>query len=307
MVLATVQRRWVGGRWKPWFAASALLLATLAPMSLPAIVLRPTWALGLRFPRMLDWEEARSLADVIREEGLDNRLTYVYNHSFGPALAVFTPLTLEKGHWVEVQPRPDPADWVSAGEKTYVMPVPPEDPVLRGLEEAGLLHIHGGTERSAVLTLSRPADPNAPAFPLSEAVAGEARWLAEHALNNVLEPVGEILSKEGIASRRARLLEQRIHAGRIAVATVVLAYALEADHPETAEAVRRAVRGFSSIAAFLSDEWSIDFIDAERHETLRENFRKLGDAISGLGRSLVPSTTLMDALEELFDDYFWAA
>jgi hypothetical protein len=307
IVLANVRRGWVGVRWRPGFAAVAVLLATVAPMSLPAVALRPAWAIGLRYPRMMEWDEARSLAGVIREEGLEDRLTYVYNHSFGPALAVFTPLTLEKGHWVEVQPRPDPVDWVSAREKTYVMPVPPEDRFVRALEDAGLLEIHGGTGRSSVLTLARAADPEAPGVPLSWTVAEEARWLAEHAENNVLDPVREVLSRDGLTRRRARLKEQRIHAGRVAVATLVLAYALEADHPETAETVRGSVRGFSSIAAFLSDEWSIDFIDPQRHQILKENFGKLAEAVDGLGPSLVPSPALMDALEALFDAYFWAA
>ena len=116
-----------------------------------------------------------------------------------------------------------------------------------------------------------------------------------------------MLSKDGLTRRRARLKEQRIHAGRVALATLVLAYALEADHPETAETVRGSVRGFSSIAAFLSDEWSIDFIDPQRHQLLKENFGKLAEAVDGLGPSLVPSPALMDALEALFDAYFWAA
>jgi hypothetical protein len=307
IVLANVRHRWVGPRWRPRFAGALLILATAAPMSLPGLALRSTWAMGLRFPRMMEWDVARTLAGIIREEGLEDRLTYVYNHSFGPALAVFTPLTLEKGHWVEVQPRPDPVDWISAGEKTYVMPVPPADPVLRALEEAGLLRIHGGTPRSAVLTLPRAADTEALGFPLSRLVAEESRWLADHARNNVLEPVRDVLSREGIADRRAFLMGQRIHAGRVAVATLVLAYALEAHHPETAVTVRRCVRGFSSIAAFLSDEWSINFIDPQRHETLRENFGKLADAAEGLGSSVIPSPHLMEVLEELFDEYFWAA
>jgi len=307
IVLAHVRRGWVGPRWRSWFAGGLLVLATVAPMSLPALALRTSWAMGLRYPRMMEWDEARALAGIIREEGLEDRLTYVYNHSFGPALAVFTPLTLEKGHWVEVQPRPDPVDWVSAGEKTYVMPVPPTDPVLLALEEAGMVTIYGGTGRSAVLTLPRAGDPRSLGFPLSETVAEESRWLAEHARNNVLEPVGEVLSREGIAHRRAYLMEQRIHAGRVAVATLVLAYALEEEDPEMAGTVRRCVRGFSSIAAFLSDEWSINFIDPLRHETLRENFGKLGDAAEALGSSAVPSPRLMEVLEELFDAYFWAA
>ena len=70
---------------------------------------------------------------------------------------------------------------------------------------------------------------------------------------------------------------------------------------------RRCVRGFSSHAAFLSDEWSINFIDPPRHETLRESFGKLGDAADGLGPSVIPSPRLMEVLEQLFDEYFWAA
>lgn len=307
MVLVTVQNRWIRARWRPWFAVAALAVATLAPMSLPAVALRPAWALGLRYPRMMEWDEARKLATVLAENGLENRLTYVYNHSFGPALAVFTPITLEKGHWVEVQPRPDPVNWVSAGEKAYVMPVPPGDIVLRRLEESGLLRIHGGTEKSSVLTLPGPGELEPAALAVSGIVTEESLWLADHAVNNTMDPVREALSKEGLANRRARLLEQRIHAGRVAVATLVLAYALEVSHPEAAGDARGAVRGFSSIAAFLSDEWSMDFIDAQRHETLRENFRELANLARELGRTLVPSPALSRVLEELFDEYFWAA
>lgn len=136
----------------------APVAATVAPMSLPSLALRSTWVLGLSFPRMMDWEEARTLAEVVGENQLDGRLVYVYNHSFAPALAVFTPITVERGHWVEVQPRPDPSDWVSAGVKAYVMPLPPGDAMLRELEQDGLLTIHGGSEKSSVMTLTRAGD-----------------------------------------------------------------------------------------------------------------------------------------------------
>jgi hypothetical protein len=131
--------------------------------------------------------------------------------------------------------------------------------------------------------------------------------MADHAVNNTLEPIMEVLSAEGITVRRTRLLEQRIHAGRIAVAHLILAYALETDHPERAEEARREVRGFCSIAAFLSDEWSLDFIDDERHEKLRENFRKLGHQAGKLGLTHLPSPTFDEILDKLFDEYFWAA
>lgn len=60
VALATVQKRWVGPRWRPWFAVGVLVVSIVAPLSLSAAMLRPAWVLGLRFPRHLEWDEARS-------------------------------------------------------------------------------------------------------------------------------------------------------------------------------------------------------------------------------------------------------
>ena len=42
-------------------------------------------------------------------------------------------MTFERGHWVEVQPRPNPANDLPAGGKTYVMPLAPDDLLLARL------------------------------------------------------------------------------------------------------------------------------------------------------------------------------
>jgi hypothetical protein len=292
---------------RPIAVAAIVAVATLFPLSIPGFLPEATWAVGLRYPRMIEWEEAKRLAAIIQRDGLDRRLVYVYNHSFSPALAVYAPMSFERGHWVEVQPRPNPANGLSAGIKTYVLPVPPDDPVLRMYEGEGLLKVHGGTSKSSVLTLTRPGDLPRVAKIVAETASRDALWLADHAVNNRLEPIGDLFSPDAIAARRAQRLEQRTHAGRIAVAAVVYAYALEPQHPEQARGSRDSVRAYSSIAAFLSDEWSLDFVNEQRHDRLRANFRRFGIAVGKLGQHVVPFEELSQATDALFDDYFWAA
>ena len=66
------------------------------------------------------------------------------------------PIQLEKGHWVEVQPRHDPADDLSAGVKAYVLPLPADDVDLDELQRRGWLSVHGGAVGSTVVTLTSP-------------------------------------------------------------------------------------------------------------------------------------------------------
>jgi hypothetical protein len=289
------------------FATAIFLIAALVPLSLPGWLPEVLWVAGVRYPRMLEWEEARGLAEILHRDQLDRRLVYVYNHSFSPALAAYHPMSFERGHWVEVQPRPNPANQLSAGIKAYVMPVPPDDVTLRTFERESLLVIHGGTTKSSVVTLPRPGDLARVAMLISRTVPDDARWLSEHAMNNTLGDVKDLFSKGAIEARRIRLREQRIHAGRIAVAALVYAYALEPKYPRLAEGSRGSVRGFSSIAAFLSDEWSIGFIGDARHQRLRENFRRFAEEASKLGDRVTPFEELDRATDRLFDEYFWAA
>jgi len=288
-------------------AIPILVVAQVFPLSIPGFLPELSWTMGLRFPRMLDWREARSLATILYQQKLDNRLIYVYNHSFAPALAVWSPLTFERGHWVEVQPRPDPADQLSAGVKAYVMPLPREDATLQLFEREGLLTAHGGTERSCVLTLTHHGNLRLVARLLGETASADAQWLADNAVNNTLAPIEELTSSAGITGRRSKLLEQRIHAGRITVAALVYAHALEPEHPDLAHTVRGSVRAFASLAAFLSDEAMVDFQSEARHRRLRENFRLFAEAVAKLGNRVLPFQELDEACDRLFRDYFRAA
>jgi hypothetical protein len=167
--------------------------------------------------------------------------------------------------------------------------------------------VHSGTAKSAVLTLSGPGELEHVARLVAECLPPEAFWLADHAVNNTLDPARELLSAEGIAARRARLREQRFHAGRAAVCALVYAQALETRDAEAAAGSRGSVRGFASIAAFLSDEWAMEFQSDERHERMKENFRALGESAKELGERVMPWPGLDEATDRLFDEYFWAA
>ena len=187
------------------------------------------------------------------------------------------------------------------------MPLAPCVPLLARLAQQRLLEVHGGTAKSAVLTLSGPGELEHVARLVAECLPPEALWLADHAVNNTLDSPRELLSPEGIAARRARLREQRFHAGRVAVCALVYAQALETRDAEAAAGWRGSVRGFASIAAFLSDEWAMDFQSDERHERMKENFRALGESAKELGERVMPWPGLDEATDRLFGEYFWAA
>ena len=81
--------------------------------------------------------------------------------------------------------------------------------MLARLAQERLLEVHGGTAKSAVLTLSGPGELEHVARLVAECLPPEALWLADHAVNNTLDSPRELLSPEGIAARRARLLARR--------------------------------------------------------------------------------------------------
>jgi hypothetical protein len=294
------------GRWRGSFATAVVLIATLAPLSLPSLAGEALWAAGIRYPRLLDWNEARQIAGVITRAGLTGRLIAPYNASQCIRFAVYAPLQFQKGHWVEVQPKVDPADDLSAGVKVYVMPLPPDDPVLREFADRGLVQVHGGGLLS-VVTLPRAAQPDEIAAEVAHVVETEARWLSEHAVNNRMAPAEDFFSSQRLAERRRVQLEQRTHAGRLELATLVYAYALEATDPVTAKGVRGAARGFGNIANFLGDDATLDFISASRHERMRHNMAAVADAARRFGRDPRDIGELGAADRKLFDEFFSAA
>jgi hypothetical protein len=59
-------------------AVGLVLLATIFPLSIPSLPVEIAWATGHGFPRELDWSEARTLAQVVKDSGIENRIVNSY-------------------------------------------------------------------------------------------------------------------------------------------------------------------------------------------------------------------------------------
>jgi len=293
--------------WQRVAVTALVIVATIAPLGIPSIGAEATWALGLRYPRMLDWREAEQLAGVIEQGGRPGELVNVYYASFGPALAVFAPIQVQRGHWVEVQPKVDPASFLSVTKILYVIPVPPTDTVLRDVVSRGWVRLLGGTSSTSVMALERPLPASEVTRWFRETAPGDAEWLAANATNNVFPARGVVLSSTQLAAWRARFLEQRAHAGRLELATLVQALAEEGRDQVRARELRGDVRGWGSLAAFLGDESCIDFESEARHELLRKNLAQWALAARSLDDSPDAIRKVDEASATVFDSYFWAA
>ena len=313
LFLADLMHRISGRRARSAFAIAFVAIAMIFPLGIPSLLAEVTWDAGLRFPRPLDWERARGLADVIAQNHLNDRLVAVYQNSFGPSIAVFTPLTLQRGHWVEVQPKVDPALDLSAGGKLYVVPLAPGDPLLREMEERHLIRVWGGTEDTAVLTLLERGDPAAIRAMVVQILCDNAEWLGNNAVNNTMPPPGELIKHigpEALKARRRLMDVQRFHAGRMEMACLIYAYALEPAAPRIAKAMRNRAWGFAEIGSFLSDDDPLGYISDERHRQFRDNLIAFATALKESTAEKNPFSTsqVVKASDKLFDDYFgWAA
>ncbi len=308
-------------RWQPAAATALVALATLpSPLNQASVLAEAAWDAGIRYPRFVDWHEARTVAAVIQRvqqaamrragagrPGVRPPLVAPYNPSECIRFAVYAPMQFEKGHWVEVQPRHDPADELSEAAKIFVLPLPPTDPALVQAQARGWLRVEGGSATTTVATLGAPPPLAAVAPVAAHLFAGEASWLAAHAQNNVLPPPSVIVKPAALALWRQVLLDQRTHAGRLQLAMVLYAYALEGPAPRTAHAMRGAVRGFGSIANFLGDDEALGFVTQDRHQLLRHNLAALAAAAASAPLDHPGNTTFGAALDRLFDDYFTAA
>jgi hypothetical protein len=293
--------------WQRVAVTAFVIVATIAPIGIPSIAAELTWALGIRYPRMLDWREAEQLADVIEGSGRRGELVNVYYPSFGPALAVFAPIQVQRGHWVEVQPKVDSANFLSVRKVLYVIPVSPSDTVLRDVTSRGWVRFLGGTLSTSVVALDRPLPVSDVTRWFRETAPREAEWLAANATNNVFAPAAVILSARKLAAWRARFLEQRTHAGRLELAALVQALAEESRDQNRAFHLRGYVRGWGSVAAFLGDESCIGFESDARHDLLRQNLARWALAAGSLDDTPDAISTLDQASATVFDSYFWAA
>ena len=291
------------------FATVLVALATVFPLGVSSLIAEAFWDAGLHFPLLEDWDQARELARVIDDHHLNNRLIAMYSSSAGPGIAVFTQVVLRKGHWVEVQPRHDPGDDLSAGAQTYVVPLATDDRVLSSMSRAGLVQVYGGTSDCAVIDLLKPADHKTIAPVVSQILADNADWLGDNAINNTMPPGPDILklrSKKGLDAYRARMDRQRFRAGRMEMAYLVYAYAIENESPKVAYQVRGTARGFGEMAGFISDGNTVGFMSDARFQLFKRNMHAFAAAVRAGGGSLdAPAVGL--AASKLLDDFFGGA
>ena len=187
------------------------------------------------------------------------------------------------------------------------MPVPADDSMLKEMERRGWVRAWGGTARNAVVTVGETVPPLGQAAEVVAPLASEnAAWLAANARNNRLVPK-LLVSRAALAEHRARMLEQRTRAGRVALLNIIYARALEPTQPQLARGSRDGFTGWGVLAGFLGDEDTLDFIDDRRHEALRRNLAAWSQQVLDLRAQPLPSQRLNEVSEKLFREYFWAA
>ena len=180
------------------------------------------------------------------------------------------------------------------------------------MESRGLIQVWGGTADTAVVTLLERGDPGALRPMVLQLLEENADWLGDHASNNQMAPPAVLLKNIGAAAlqaRRSRMDVQRFHAGRMEMACLVYAYALEPTSPRNARSFRDRALGFGEMGSFLSDDDPLGYISTDRHRRFRENMLALADALKD-SKSNDPFSTpqVVTATNRLFDDYFgWAA
>jgi hypothetical protein len=284
--------------------AGLVLTAQIFPLSIPALPVELAWAAGRGFPRELDWREARALADVLTKAGVRDRIVHSYYDSLSAAMAVYAPLRQEFGHWGEVRPPVNPAREISAGERVYVLPIPPDDPVLERFSRSGWVTAHGGGKRTSLVTLPRPAPLEESVPVVVEVIVSEANRLADEAVNNRMPPPTDLFSRDRLIARARIMDAQRARAGRIQTAVLIYAYALEERHPEIARDVRAGVRAWGSVANFIGDETAIDYVGDARFERFRENLRLWAAAVADISSLILPTPEVGPITDQLFDDFF---
>lgn len=289
-------------RHRTGLAVAIATVATLTPFGMPALAAEAAWDTGLRYPRAVDWNRARLLESDLESTGLDGRLVADYMPLLCPALAVFGRAACEKGGWVEVQPRSDPADDLPVEAKVYILPLSRDDPTLLVFEKRGWVGVHGATSQNVLVTFAQNPLMQATAAALSgQIIADEARWLQVNAVNNAitLRDWRLIASRTAIQRFRRRLRSQRQSAGRIELASLVYALTLEPVAPRQARTMRRIARGFGVIASFLGDDFALDFLSDSAIAELNDNLRNLAPVAAALEHQPSPTAALMEAFEKV--------
>jgi len=261
--------RWRAKRLATAATVTIVLLATVFPLGPPALGAEALW-LRARFPRMLDWDELRRAAAALPPTVDEGKLVHGYAVYVVSALAAWRDIEGERGHWVEVQPQPDPVNEVSAGDKVYVLALPPGDPHLRALEARGWLEVHGGGAWLSVSSL-RAAPPLADArAALDATLATEAAWIAASCEHNAMGDIVALVADPATLERRRELRGAcRTRVARIQLSVLEYCFALEASDAARARACRIAARAIGWMSALVADEATLDFRTAATHARMR--------------------------------------
>lgn len=281
-------------------AAGLAALATVFPLSGLSLPAQQMAAAGRGFPGEPERGEARILAEVLRNEGLESRPLWSYSSALGEAVAVYLSIARQSGSSGEVRPRQNPPEALSAGAQVYLMPLPPGDDILVQFRIYGLVRIHGGTANTSVVTLTRPGKLDLAAPLAAEVLRQEAAWLAANAVDNTARRSGSLLDPERLEEWRERLWRQRIRVGRMSLAMLTYAYALEPENAAAAQWVRQAARDFGTLAGLLGDEAAVVGMRETRFERLRENLRAVAREAPVLRRQSLPSPEFEEAVSRLF-------
>jgi len=299
IAIAAWLERWRSTRAAAAVTAAIVLVATVFPLGPPALGAEALW-LRARFPRMLDWAELRRVAAALPASVDDGKLVHGYAVYVVSGLAAWRDLEGERGHWVEVQPRPDPADDVSAGDKVYVLALPPDDPHLHRLAERGWLELHGGGDWMAVLSLRGRPTPAEARATLQATIAEDAAWIAQHCEHNAMgDIVALVADPDALARRRIVRGACRTRVARIHLSLLEHCYAQEAIDPAAARTCRTRARALGWMCALVGDEATLDFRTARAHERMRHD---LGDVAALAAAGGDPEPGLVAALEAYLGD-----
>ncbi|MEW6267859.1 MAG: hypothetical protein AB1689_01010 [Thermodesulfobacteriota bacterium] len=275
VALARWMERWPRARVRTAATVAFVALATVFPLGPPALGAEVIWLLA-RFPRMLDWQELHADAGVLPDDVERGRLVHGYAVYVVSGLAAFRDLEGERGHWVEVQPRPDPAEEIPVGDKVYVLALPPDDEHLRALERRGWLAVHGGGAWSAVVTFEARPSLEEARRELGTTLARDAAWIAERCEHNAMgDIVALVASPDALARRRAVRGECRRRVARVHTALLAYCGALEPSDPARARLCRTGARAVGWMCALVGDEATLDFRTAATHERMRGDMRAI--------------------------------
>ncbi|MBV8771674.1 MAG: hypothetical protein JO166_04980 [Deltaproteobacteria bacterium] len=283
ILLANTLEHLSEARQRVWYAIGLATLATVLPFGLPSVAGEAAWAAGNHYPIAVNWKRTRNIARTIDRAGLTHTLIADYSPELCPAIAVYADISCEKGDWIEVQPRLDSADSIPAAQKTYVVPIAADDHALVSLESSGWITAYPVTytltsvPQNSLLRLVRtPSLAEASVF-ASATVAMEASWLGLNAVENAISiaDLPRISSASGRDWFRRKLADQRTHAGRLELACLVYAWALEAADPQDARAMRWVALNIGVLASYLSDDFAIDFLGRRRLAAVRDELLQL--------------------------------